>query len=79
LDFKLDGPAVWRGGYNSGRTNSINHTFLFTECGVNRVMLRSTLKPGTIILSATRTGLVPAVARLDSTAVFIADGLCRDP
>ena len=25
VDFKLDGPALWRGGYNSGITNSVNN------------------------------------------------------
>ena len=42
------GPAIWRGGYNSGKTNSTNNLYLNTECGINRVAMRSTLMPGTI-------------------------------
>src|SRR5207237_9460191 len=57
VDFKLDGPAIWRGGYNSGKINSVNNLWLDTECGINRVAIRSTLKPGAITLTATRAGL----------------------
>src|ERR1035438_9126749 len=45
VDFKVDGPAIWRGGYNSGKTNSVNNLYLDTECGINRVAVRSTLTP----------------------------------
>ena len=75
VDFKLDGPAIWRGGYNSGKPNSVNNLWLDTECGINRVAIRSTLKPGTIRLTATRAGLEPATAKLDSAPVKITDGL----
>ena len=57
VDFTATGPAIWRGGYNSGKTGSTNNLYLNTECGVNRVAVRSTLKPGTITVSATRDGL----------------------
>jgi len=60
VDFKVDGPAIWRGGYNSGKINSINNLWLDTECGINRVAIRSTFKPGTITITATRAGLTPA-------------------
>src|SRR5208283_5681582 len=52
VEFKLAGPALWRGGYNSGITNSVNNLWLDTECGINRVAIRSTLQPGTITLTA---------------------------
>jgi beta-galactosidase len=77
VDFKLDGPAIWRGGYNSGKTNSVNNLWLDTECGVNRVALRSTLTPGNITLTATRAGLEPATLQLKSQPVEIKDGLSR--
>jgi beta-galactosidase len=60
IDFALTGPAVWRGGYNSGIVESTNKTYLNTECGINRVAIRSTLTPGTITLTAQRDGLTPA-------------------
>src|SRR5208283_2472037 len=41
------GPAIWRGGYNSGKVHSINNLYLNTECGINRVAMRSPLMPGT--------------------------------
>ncbi|HEV2454567.1 MAG TPA: glycoside hydrolase family 2 TIM barrel-domain containing protein, partial [Verrucomicrobiae bacterium] len=75
VDFKLIGPAIWRGGYDSGITNSVNHPYLDTECGINRVAIRSTLQPGTITLTASRPGLGPAVVRIQSQPVKFVDGL----
>jgi beta-galactosidase len=75
VDFKVEGLAIWRGGYNSGKTSSINNLYLDTECGINRVAIRSTLTPGTIILTATRSGLEPATVKVESKPVNIAGGL----
>ena len=77
VDFKLDGAAIWRGGYNSGKINSVNNLWLDTECGINRVAIRSTLAPGKITLTATRNGLEPATIQLESKPVTITDGLAR--
>jgi beta-galactosidase len=77
VDFKLDGPAIWRGGYNSGKTNSVNNLWLDTECGVNRVAIRSTLTPGTVTLTATRDGLESAKIQIASKSVEIQDGLAH--
>ena len=79
VDFKLSGPAVWRGGYNSGITNSINNLYLNIECGINRVAIRSTLQPGSITLTATRPGLEPATLQIESHSVKITDGLSSLP
>jgi len=35
----------------------VNNFYLDTECGINRVAVRSTLTPGTIMLTATPTAL----------------------
>jgi beta-galactosidase len=75
VDFKLEGPAIWRGGYNSGITNSTNNTYLNTECGINRVAIRATTTPGQITLTASRDGLKPATLTLASTPFEIKDGL----
>jgi beta-galactosidase len=75
VDFKIAGPAIWRGGYNSGLTNSVNNLYLETECGVNRVAIRSTLGAGAITLTATREGLEPATIEIQSKPVEIKDGL----
>lgn len=77
VDFKLTGPAIWRGGYNSGKINSINQPYLDTECGINRVAIRSTLTPGDITLTATRDGLEPASVKIQSQPIKIQDGLTR--
>jgi beta-galactosidase len=75
VDFKIEGPAIWRGGYNSGKPHSINNLYLDTECGINRVAIRSTLTAGTIILTATRAGLAPASVQIKSQPVEIKSGL----
>ena len=78
VDFKLTGPAIWRGGYNSGKVNSINNLYLDTENGINRVAIRSTLTAGTITLQATRDGLDPATVTLEARRVKIQDGLSQE-
>ncbi len=75
VDFKLAGAAIWRGGYNSGQPNSVNNPWLNTECGINRVAIRSTLTPGKITLTAACAGLEPATAQLESQPVNITNGL----
>jgi beta-galactosidase len=69
VDFTVDGPAVWRGGYNSGKLDSINHTFLDLEAGINRVALRSTTSPGAVTIRAISAGLKEASVALAQRAV----------
>jgi beta-galactosidase len=71
-------PAVWRGGYNSGKTNTTNNLYLNTEDGINRVAIRSTLTPGTIKVTATRDGLKLAAVTFTSSPVTIVDGLSQE-
>jgi len=66
IDFKVTGPGIWRGGYNSGIVGSTNNLYLLTECGINRVAVRSTLTPGKITLTAGREGLQSATVDVDS-------------
>jgi len=75
IDFELQGPAIWRGGYNSGRTNSINHPYLYTECGINRVFIRSTRTPGKITLKAYAPNLEPDIVTIESKPVVTQNGL----
>ncbi|MDZ8117073.1 alginate lyase family protein [Pontiella agarivorans] len=65
-DFKMTGPGIWRGGYNSGKEKSTNHTFLDLEAGINRVIIRSTREPGTIKLTAASEGLQSATATVEA-------------
>ena len=75
VDFEISGPAIWRGGYNSGNEDSINHQYLDTECGINRVSIRSTLQAGEVVLTARRDGLEPATLRLTSQPIELVGGI----
>ena len=74
VDFDLAGPGVWRGGYNSGKADSINNKFLELECGVNRVAVRSTLAAGTVQLTAHTAGLPPVMVAITSKKVVLENG-----
>lgn len=78
VDFKVDGPLVWRGGLNAGKLETTNNLYLDTECGINRVAVRSTMTPGTITVTATRAGLEPATLKIESKPVAIEGGLTRE-
>jgi beta-galactosidase len=71
-------PAIWLGGYNSGKINTTYNLYLNTEDGINRVAMRTTLTPGTIKVTATRDGLKPATITFDSSPVTITDGLSQE-
>jgi beta-galactosidase len=75
IDFTCTGPAIWRGGYNSGKTDSTNNLYLNTELGINRIFVRSTITPGTITITAKRDGLRPAQAQLTTKSITLRDGL----
>lgn len=69
VDFELSGPAEWRGGIAQGPDNFILARSLPVECGVNRVLIRSTTQPGHIVVAAKSAGLAAAQIEFDSTAV----------
>lgn len=81
IHFELKGPAVWRGGIaqnndpTAKRGNYILSSDLPVECGVNRVLIRSTTHPGKITLTATATGLKSSKLSFSSSKVKIMDGL----
>jgi beta-galactosidase len=77
INFKLEGEAEWRGGMAQGPNNYVLSKELPVECGVNRVLIRSTTKPGTIKLIATAEGLKPASVQLQSSAVAVSNGLSK--
>jgi beta-galactosidase len=74
----IEGLGVWRGGYNSGKTDSTNNLYLNTELGINRVFVRSTLSAGSITVTATRSGLKSAQVKMVSKPVQVNDGLSSD-
>jgi hypothetical protein len=63
IDFSLKGPAEWRGGIAQGPGNYILAKSLPVECGVNRVLIRSTAQAGKIILNADLKGFVPPLSK----------------
>ncbi|HEY0865652.1 MAG TPA: DUF4982 domain-containing protein [Lacunisphaera sp.] len=66
VDFDLTGPGTWRGGYNSGKINTINHPYLDLEAGINRVAVRAGRTAGKIALTARSEGLKPATTTVES-------------
>jgi beta-galactosidase len=77
VDFAVTGPVIWRGGFNAAKLNTTNNLYLDTECGINRVAIRSTLTSGMITVTATRNGLTSATLKVESKSVEIVGGLMR--
>ena len=75
IDFTISGPGVWRGGYNSGKTETTNNLYLNTELGINRVSVRAARSAGTITVTASRAGLKSAQVQIVASAVSATDGL----
>jgi beta-galactosidase len=75
VDFAVTGPGVWLGGYNSGSAGSIGKPFLKTECGINRVFIRSTAKAGAIKVTARRAGLAADTVTVTSVPLEVTKGL----
>ena len=75
VDFTCDGPATWRGGWNSGKVNSINKLYLDLDAGINRVAVRAGLSAGPITVSATGIGLQAAsVTSFEGDRTFAEEG-----
>jgi beta-galactosidase len=78
VDFDTSGPVIWRGGFNAAKLNTTNNKYLDTECGINRVAIRSTTTPGAITITAKRDGLAPATIEIKSAPVEITSGLSKE-
>jgi len=79
VDFETSGPGVWRGGYNSGKIDSINKPFLDLEAGINRVAVRSTRAAGTITLRARSAGLKVGSVTIVASAFRAESGMSSTP
>jgi beta-galactosidase len=77
VDFTCSGPAIWRGGYNSGKLATTNNLYLNTECGINRIAVRATTTPGKITITAKRDGLASAAVELETKPVEVVKGLAK--
>ena len=79
VDFDCTGPAIWRGGYDSGKPGSISNKHLDLECGLNRVAVRSTLQPGDVSVTARCDGLKSATTTIQSLPVQVKNGCTTEP
>ena len=75
IHYDLDGPAEWRGGIAQGPDNYILARDFPVECGVNRAILRSTLQPGRITLTASAEGLKGASVSFETMPFEVRGGL----
>ena len=75
IEFSLKGPAEWRGGIAQGPGNYILSKSLPMECGVNRVIIRSTTEAGRIRLTANSKGLNSTFIEFESNPLKVFDGL----
>ncbi|QBE66808.1 glycoside hydrolase family 2 protein [Pseudoduganella lutea] len=75
VKFDLQGPAEWRGGIAQGPGNHVLARALPVEGGVNRVLVRSTTKPGRVVLRASAAGLAPATVTLATQPFKVEGGL----
>lgn len=67
LQFSIEGPIEWIGGIgkDADNTNCIRSLSLPLECGVNRVLVRSTGGEGTAVVKVTAEGLATASLTLN--------------
>ena len=77
IRFSTSGPCEWLGGIakSPDGDNYIGATTLPVECGVNRVMVRSTRQAGHIVVRAEARGLAPVEIGFDTQAVDDKGGL----
>ena len=75
IKWTVKGPAEYLGGIAKGKYNHARCDTLPVECGVNRVMLRSTTKNGKIVVTAQTKGLPKASIELQTNAVSVVGGL----
>jgi beta-galactosidase len=75
IHFELSGPGEWRGGMAQGPDNYILSQTLPVECGVNRILIRSTTRTGTIAIYATSKGLKSGILSITAKPFIQNDGL----
>ncbi|MBQ8674045.1 MAG: DUF4982 domain-containing protein [Bacteroides sp.] len=75
VSFSLQGPAEWRGGIAQGEGNHAFARTLPVECGISRVLLRSTTKAGKVTLTAETDGLPECSISYTTRPVEVKDGL----
>lgn len=77
VKYTIKGQGEWRGGIAKGKFNHVFCDTLPVECGINRVMLRSTTKAGEVVLTAKAEGLPVATITLNTNPVEVEGGLSK--
>lgn len=77
LKFKTKGEGEWLGGISKGKDNHAFMDTLRAECGVTRVMLRSTTKAGDVTLNVSAEGLPKATVTLSTNSIEAIGGLSK--
>jgi len=77
IQFTVEGPADWRGGMAQGAGNFILSKSLPVENGVNRVLIRSTTKPGNITIIAKADGLKGDTITLTTKNFSVENGITK--
>ncbi|MDE5794791.1 MAG: DUF4982 domain-containing protein [Muribaculaceae bacterium] len=77
IDFSLYGPAEWRGGIAQGDDNYAFATSLPVECGITRVLVRSTPESGNVKVTAKAKGLGEESVEFTTIPVEVKDGLSK--
>jgi len=78
ITFSVDGEAEYLGGVANGRKdNYARSKDLPLNCGVNRVMLRSTTKAGQVTLRAKSQNIGDAAITFVTAPVKVSDGLSK--
>lgn len=75
IDFSLKGDATWLGGIAQGPNNYILSKKIPVELGVNRVLVRSGLKSGKVIITAKSKTLKSAKTTLNTVRFTSQNGL----
>lgn len=78
INFTLTGEAEWRGGIAQGPDNYILSKSLPVENGVNRILIRSTMKAGKVSLNAAAENLKAAKIELTSRPFQTKDSLALE-
>lgn len=77
VNFTLQGPAEWRGGIAQAEDNYAGKTTLPVECGITRIMLRSTDVAGKVTLTAEAKNLGIETINFETQPVKVEGGLSR--
>lgn len=75
ITFDLQGEAEWRGGVAQGKDNYVLAKTLPVECGITRVLLRSTPKAGKVTLKASAEGFETVSTEFSTIPINVKNGL----